>query len=85
MLLTGGTTPWKYLNTEPVKRYPGLSEQLSCDVLIVGGGISGALMAYVLTKQGVGTVLLEKNAYAKAAHPPIRGCCNSPTTAPYLI
>lgn len=60
MLLTGGITPWKYLNTEPVKKYPGLSEQLSCDVLIVGGGISGALMAYVLTMQGVDTVLLEK-------------------------
>lgn len=61
MLLTGGTTPWKLLNTEPVKKYPVLSDKLSCDVLVVGGGISGALMAYVLSAQGVDAILLEKN------------------------
>lgn len=60
MLLTGGTTPWKYLNTEPISTYPLLEEQIKCEVLVVGGGISGALMAYVLNKQGVDTVLLEK-------------------------
>ncbi|GAA0850054.1 NAD(P)/FAD-dependent oxidoreductase [Paenibacillus glucanolyticus] len=60
MLLTGGTTPWKFLNTEPVKKYPPLTEQMKCEVLVIGGGISGALMAYVLNKQGVDTILLEK-------------------------
>ncbi|GAB6926811.1 FAD-dependent oxidoreductase [Paenibacillus sp. JCM 10914] len=60
MLLTGGITPWKYLNTEPVRSYPTLTESIRCDVVVIGGGISGALMAYVLNKSGVDTVLLEK-------------------------
>lgn len=60
MLLTGGTTPWSYLNRESIKEYPRLTDHLSCDVLVVGGGISGALMTYVLSKQGVNTILLDK-------------------------
>lgn len=60
MLLTGGTTPWSYLNTESIKEYPRLTDPLSCDVLVIGGGISGALMTYVLSKQGVNTILLDK-------------------------
>jgi len=60
MLLTGGTTPWSYLNTESIKEYPILTDHLSCDALVIGGGISGALMTYVLSKQGVNTILLDK-------------------------
>ncbi|WP_342576496.1 FAD-dependent oxidoreductase [Paenibacillus sp. FSL M8-0142] len=60
MILTGGTTPWTFLHNEPVAKYPRLEDKIHCDVLVIGGGISGAAMAYVLTKQGVDTVLLEK-------------------------
>lgn len=60
MILTGGTTPWTFLHNEPVAIYPRLEHKVHCDVLVIGGGISGAAMAYVLTKQGANTVLLEK-------------------------
>lgn len=62
MQLTFGTTPWTYLDsTAHIPRYPRLEERTDCDVLIIGGGISGALAAYMLTEQGAKTVLLEKS------------------------
>jgi len=43
-----------------VASYPGLDQDLSCDVAIVGGGVTGALVAYHLVTAGVDTVLLDK-------------------------
>lgn len=42
-----------------VNQYPYLSEDIDCDVAVVGGGITGALCAYVLQQAGVDTVLLD--------------------------
>lgn len=41
--------------------YPSLKEDIDCDVLVVGGGITGALMAFQLSGEGYKTVLIEKN------------------------
>lgn len=38
---------------------PTLSEDISCDVCIVGGGLSGIYSAYLLAKAGVHVVLVE--------------------------
>lgn len=43
------------------KIYPYLTKDISCDVLVIGGGISGALTTYFLAKTGVNVVVLEKN------------------------
>ena len=43
-----------------IASYPGLDRDLNCEVAIVGGGITGALIAYYLSKAGVDTVLMEK-------------------------
>lgn len=41
--------------------YPSLKEDIVCDVLVVGGGITGALMAFQLSSEGYNTVLIDKN------------------------
>ena len=43
------------------KSFKGLSGDISTDVLIIGGGISGLLTAYFLDRAGVDYLLVEKN------------------------
>ncbi|WP_026690278.1 NAD(P)/FAD-dependent oxidoreductase [Alteribacter aurantiacus] len=40
--------------------YPKLSGDVECDVLIIGGGESGSLMAYTLSEHRVSTILVDK-------------------------
>ncbi|WP_164112111.1 MULTISPECIES: NAD(P)/FAD-dependent oxidoreductase [Sphingobacterium] len=40
--------------------YPSLREDIECDVLIVGGGITGALIAHQCISDGYNTVLIDK-------------------------
>lgn len=44
--------------------YPALQQNISCDCLIIGGGISGALCAYLLAESGINAALIEKRAIA---------------------
>lgn len=41
--------------------YPYLSDNMECDVIIVGGGICGAITAYFLSKDGFKVAVVEKN------------------------
>ena len=41
--------------------YPELKEDINAEVCIIGGGIVGAITAYLLEKNGVNVVVLEKN------------------------
>ena len=38
-----------------------LNKNIKTDVLIIGGGISGILCGYELTKRGIDTVIIEQN------------------------
>lgn len=40
--------------------FPSLQKDSSCDILIVGGGITGALMGYQFSKEGYKTMLIDK-------------------------
>ena len=40
--------------------YPSLKHDESCEVAVIGGGITGALVAYHLVQEGVETVLVDK-------------------------
>jgi len=40
--------------------YPSLRENISCDVLVVGGGITGSLIAHQCMEEGYDTVLIDK-------------------------
>ncbi|MEI9917813.1 MAG: FAD-binding oxidoreductase [Bacteroidota bacterium] len=41
--------------------YPSLKEDATCDVVVVGAGITGALMAFQLSSEGYNTILIDKN------------------------
>jgi glycine/D-amino acid oxidase-like deaminating enzyme len=57
--LRSGCTYWPEL-TPDVPRYGPLGRDLSCDVVILGGGITGALAAYYITQEGLHVVLLDQ-------------------------
>jgi glycine/D-amino acid oxidase-like deaminating enzyme len=40
--------------------YPTLQQSMNCDVAIIGGGITGSLVAYCLAEAGIEAVVLEK-------------------------
>ena len=44
--------------------FPALTENVSCDVLVVGGGIAGFLCAFKLCKIGFNVTVVEKNIIA---------------------
>jgi glycine/D-amino acid oxidase-like deaminating enzyme len=57
--LRSGCTYWPDL-TPDVPSYGPLGRDLSCDVAILGGGITGALAAHYLTREGLHTVMLDR-------------------------
>ena len=50
--------------------YPSLKENVKCDVLIIGAGITGSLIAHQMIAEGYKTVLIDK-----------REICNGSTSA----
>ncbi|MCG7345819.1 FAD-binding oxidoreductase [Sporosarcina sp. ACRSL] len=60
MNLQSGTFYWP--TTFPdAPSYPALEEDLSCDVLIIGGGSSGAQCAYYLADTNLDVIVIEKS------------------------
>ena len=41
--------------------YPYLSKNMECDVVVVGGGICGAITSYFLAKDGFKVAVIERN------------------------
>lgn len=60
MKLLAGDMLWTNIDKIPNK-YSYLSNDIDCDVLVIGGGISGALASYYLTKGGINTIIVDKN------------------------
>ncbi|MBL0745124.1 NAD(P)/FAD-dependent oxidoreductase [Chryseolinea lacunae] len=59
MTLRSKETYW-LLKNGLLQSYPSLRTDISCDVLVVGGGITGALLACQLSGEGYKTVLIDK-------------------------
>jgi glycine/D-amino acid oxidase-like deaminating enzyme len=58
------SSPFWPLNDGLVSNYPALRENSSCDIAIVGGGLSGAMVAYHLVEAGVDVALFDKRDVA---------------------
>ena len=61
MRMTGDSPLWTK-NIEEGTMYPPLSQDIKTDIVIVGGGITGALTAHYFMKQGLNCVLVEKKS-----------------------
>ncbi|MGD6794105.1 NAD(P)/FAD-dependent oxidoreductase [Metabacillus indicus] len=59
MKLHNGSLYWPK-TISSTQKYPELRESITCDVLIVGGGMSGALCAHTLSAYNLKTVLVDK-------------------------
>ena len=57
---------------EKLKNYPYLNKNIDCDILIIGGGINGAIANYFLSKE-YDVVLVDKSRFGC--------CCTSMATA----
>jgi len=62
MDLTGGNAIWPALDGV-IRTYDPLDASLSCDVLVLGGGITGATLAHALVWQGHDTVVLDRRNF----------------------
>lgn len=47
-----------------IKQYEYLTEDIETDVIIVGGGVTGAIMGYYFSKNSINAVILEKGRVA---------------------
>lgn len=54
----GGRSPWFAVAKHPPRRE--VTDNLKCDALIVGAGITGSLMAERLTRQGLDVVIIDR-------------------------
>jgi glycine/D-amino acid oxidase-like deaminating enzyme len=63
MELTAGYPFWLIKNGIPFE-YPKLLRNVSCRVVVIGGGISGALTAYHLIEKGIECVLVDGRSIA---------------------
>jgi glycine/D-amino acid oxidase-like deaminating enzyme len=66
MDLTSGTPLWPTLIGLPAV-YPRLHQDLCCDVAVIGGGITGGLVAHRFAREGIRTVLLEAGEVARGS------------------
>ncbi len=58
MKLVSGTPLWSAIDPVALD-FPPLARDALCDVLIIGGGITGALVAYRLSKEGRAVILID--------------------------
>lgn len=60
MKLASGNRLW--IQQNPIlSQYPYLTEDTECEVVIIGGGIIGAICAYYFTEAGINTILVDRN------------------------
>lgn len=53
-----------WLNNFKTEKYESLKEDISTEVCVIGGGITGISTAYYLSKHGLEVTLLEKDFLA---------------------
>lgn len=58
-----GNAIFTNINKVP-RQYPYLTEDIEAEVVVIGGGVTGAIVGYYMTQAGVDCVILEKNRIA---------------------
>ena len=53
-----------WMDTERIPKFPPLRHNLTVDVAVIGGGITGVTAAYLLKKSGATVVLLDRGQFA---------------------
>lgn len=61
MNLLSGNFYWTQTFPNPPV-YPSLETDIECDVLIIGGGVAGCILAHSLIESGINTIIVEKRA-----------------------
>jgi glycine/D-amino acid oxidase-like deaminating enzyme len=56
------STPWSVQSAPPQPAYNSLARDATIDVLVLGAGISGALVAWRLQKAGINCMVIDKRA-----------------------
>jgi glycine/D-amino acid oxidase-like deaminating enzyme len=59
MDLRSGIPYWRTIDPQPFE-VPPLTEDATCEVAVLGGGITGALVGHSLVQSGVDTILVDK-------------------------
>jgi glycine/D-amino acid oxidase-like deaminating enzyme len=59
MSLHTGLSYWKAIEAHPLV-FPPLAGDAACEVAVIGGGVTGALVSYLLIEVGVQTLLVDK-------------------------
>lgn len=59
--------PFWLIKNGVIKSYPSLKKNISCDVLVVGGGITGSLIAHQCVQDGFRTVMIDKREIANGS------------------
>ncbi len=64
--LRSGVPFWRCLATQSLPTQP-LSGDATCEVLVIGGGVTGALIALLLVSEGVDTLLIDRGEPAEGS------------------
>jgi glycine/D-amino acid oxidase-like deaminating enzyme len=59
MDLRSGKSLWQMLDASPIT-FPQATGDLNCEVLVLGGGITGALLGLMLARRGVSAIVVDK-------------------------
>jgi glycine/D-amino acid oxidase-like deaminating enzyme len=59
MNLTSSHPFWS-VNNGLLENYPSLQHDVACDAVVIGGGITGALVAFHLAEAGIKTIVIDK-------------------------
>jgi glycine/D-amino acid oxidase-like deaminating enzyme len=60
--IVAGLPYWSSITQIP-QQYPYLTEDIECDIAVVGAGATGALAAYQLSKANINTVLVDSDLF----------------------
>lgn len=59
--------PYWPIQSGLIRSYPPLRQTVNCDVVVIGGGITGALCAYYLAKDGLDVIVVDKRDVASGS------------------